>query len=293
MSFADNFNSGRRGGPPREFALDSFVETSPARGRHNDSGLSSVVTNGVRQISSNVTSIERLTGQLGSSKDGPHLREQLNTLIGSTRDLCKDTTESLKALESDRNSTDRIAQQKITKDLQFWVKKFQESYKAASDRERSTPLPSVTTTSSKRQTPGFPQGSYEYDDPTDDVEKQGLMDSHRSEQFRIQNQSQFNNNLILDREKDIKEIEKNVVEVNEIFRDLSALVADQGVMIDSIESNIEEASVSTSRGAEEIVKASKYQKSSRNKLCCLLLLIVIIVAVLMLFLWLFVLHPVF
>lgn len=37
--------------------------------------------------------------------------------------------------------------------------------------------------------------------------------------------------LIADREQGIKEIEKTVVEVNEIFRDLSHLVQEQGVMI--------------------------------------------------------------
>jgi syntaxin 7 len=37
--------------------------------------------------------------------------------------------------------------------------------------------------------------------------------------------------LIADREQGIKEIEKTVTEVNEIFRDLAHLVQEQGVMI--------------------------------------------------------------
>jgi len=70
--------------------------------------------------------------------------------------------------------------------------------------------------------------------------------------------------------------------VNEIFRDLSHLVQEQGVMIDNIESNIEESVVKTTDGVEELRKANEYQKSSRNKMCCLALIILIVAAIIVL-----------
>jgi len=79
--------------------------------------------------------------------------------------------------------------------------------------------------------------------------------------------------------KAFEKSKKTVVEVNEIFRDLSNLVHEQGAMIDNIESNIEESVVKTSEGVEDLRKANDYQKSSRNKMCCLALIILIIAAI--------------
>jgi len=304
MSFADNFGSSGRKGTSTSGGFDLEAFNGPSsRGKQNGDGLSSTITNELRQLSSNVSLIENLTRQIGTSKDGTQLRDQLNTIIGNTRDLCKTATDNVRKFDSNRTNTDRLTQQKLTKDLQFWVQRYQDAYKIASDKERSTPIPqpssspstSSSSSSSKkqRQIQTFPGSgdSYPYDDSNDDIEKQGLIDANRrEEQYRMQSQVSFNNNIILDRERDIREIEKNVIEVNEIFRDLSALVVEQGSMIDSIESNIESSVEHTSKGAEELVKASKYQKSSRNKLCCLLLIITVIVAALGLFVWLFVMR---
>jgi len=300
MSFADNFDRPQRGGASRGgggYEFDSFGNNSPPP----SSSLASSITNQIRQLSGNVGQIESMTRQIGSSKDGPQAREQLNGLIGSTRELLKDVTSNIRVLDSNRtqDKEKRIQQQKLTKDLQLWSQRFQDAYKIASDKERATPLTSVKSTqqsgnsfskqSSKRNQDSFPiNNNYEYDDQNDDMEKTSLIEANRRQQFQLGNEVEFQNNLILDRENDIKEIEKSVVEVNEIFRDISALVVDQGQMIDSIESNIEAAAETTTKGVEEQVKASGYQKSSRNKLCCLALIILVVVGALMLFIWLFV-----
>jgi len=236
--------------------------------------------------------------QIGTNKDGVALRDKLNSLISSTRELTRSAAENVK-LFGNRNGNDkdqRIVQQKLAKDLQFWLQKFQEAYKIASDKEQSTPIPQNNNSSSpsssssrnNRSAQTFPvNNNYEYDHD-DGLESKGLMDeSRRQEQFQRQNTIDFQNNLILDRDKDIRDIERQVVEVNEIFRDISTLVVEQGQMIDSIESNIESGVQNTTKGVEDIQKASKYQRSSRNKLCCLALIILIILGVAILFIWMF------
>jgi len=100
-----------------------------------------------------------------------------------------------------------------------------------------------------------------------------------SVQLQLANQSNFNAVLISERNRDIKKIESSVLEVNEIFRDLSHLVVEQGQMIDNIESNVEESVDYTNQGVVEVVKANEYQKSARTKMCFVLLFFVVIVAV--------------
>lgn len=51
------------------------------------------------------------------------------------------------------------------------------------------------------------------------------------------------------------------------------------VNTDNIESNIESTAVQTHEGVKELQKASKHQRSARNKLCILAIIIAIIAAV--------------
>lgn len=49
--------------------------------------------------------------------------------------------------------------------------------------------------------------------------------------MQLENEREFNDALIHDREMGIKQIETAVMEVNEIFTDLASLVHEQGFMI--------------------------------------------------------------
>lgn len=64
-----------------------------------------------------------------------------------------------------------------------------------------------------------------------------------------------------EREQQIRKIEGDIVEVNQIFKDLATMVHDQGEVIDSIEANVETASIDVQRGAQELQKAREYQVS--------------------------------
>jgi len=291
MSFADDKLSSvprnNRGITPfagrqqQSAELDSFGNSSSTQ------PMSSSIANEITLLASNITQIESMAKQIGSSKDNAGLRERMNSLLDATRTLSKEVTESVRNFDSkDRGPEKRILQQKLTKDLQHWIQKFQEVYKFATDKDRSTPVP----INRPKTNSSFPvNANYEYNNPQVDYEKESLMESSRREQFQLQNAVDYHDTIIREREMGIKEIQKSVVEVNEIFRDLGSLVAEQGHMIDSIESNIEMAVDTTTKGTEEITKASNYQRKSRTKLCCLALIIVIILAVVVaIVVWVFV-----
>jgi len=110
-----------------------------------------------------------------------------------------------------------------------------------------------------------------------------LVESRRQEVLLLDNEITFNEAVIEEREQGIQEIQHQIGEVNEIFKDLAILVHEQGAMIDDIGSNIEGAQAATSQGKSQLVKASKTQRSNSSLTCLLLvifgivLLIVIIV----------------
>jgi len=136
-----------------------------------------------------------------------------------------------------------------------------------------------------KQPDTFPQTQGNYDDYHKEHEKQSLLESSRKQQLlQIENEREFNDALIHDREMGIKQIESAVSEVNEIFTDLANLVHEQGFMIDNIESNIESTAVQTQDGVVQLQKASQHQKSARSKMCILAIILVVIAAVLTLIL---------
>ncbi|KAL7748108.1 hypothetical protein RI367_006464 [Sorochytrium milnesiophthora] len=88
--------------------------------------------------------------------------------------------------------------------------------------------------------------------------------------------------VIAQRDGEIQEIEHGIHLVSEIFRDLGTLVHEQGGMLDNIESNVSAVAVHTENADVELVRANKYQQSSRNIKCCLLIVFAIILAVVIL-----------
>ena len=66
------------------------------------------------------------------------------------------------------------------------------------------------------------------------------------------------------RHKEIIKLERDMVELNEIFVDLSLLIEDQGVRIDSIEANVVKTTDEVEMGQEKLVEARTNQKKARK-----------------------------
>jgi len=257
--------------------------------------LVSAIKENIKQMSSNVTSIQRCASLLGTNRDGSELRDKLSGTIESTKVLARDTAAQLKQLSSHSqvNNQTKIIHQKLTKDFSVWLQEFQETSKTSAQKERTLlppkqPPPQLQQqqlqgggyNSTSRIPDTFPQGNGNYEDYHSETEKQSLLESSRKQQLmQLENEREFNDALIQDRENGIKQIESAVTEVNEIFTDLANLVHEQGFMIDNIESNIESTAVQTKAAVGELQQASKHQRSARSKMCILAVILSVIAAI--------------
>lgn len=86
-----------------------------------------------------------------------------------------------------------------------------------------------------------------------------------------------NTALIEQREKEILHIVQSIADLNQIFQDLSALIVEQGTILDRIDYNVEQASIKVEDGLEQLQKGEKYQKSSRKMLIIILLAVIVII----------------
>ncbi|KAG7007843.1 snare complex subunit [Physcia stellaris] len=85
-----------------------------------------------------------------------------------------------------------------------------------------------------------------------------------------------NDVAIAQREREINDIAKGIIELADIFKDLQAMVIDQGTMLDRIDYNVEKMAVDVKGAEKELVVATGYQKKyTKRKIIFLLLLIVL------------------
>jgi len=79
---------------------------------------------------------------------------------------------------------------------------------------------------------------------------------------------------------DIVKLNNSIMELHQLFVDMSVLVAQQGELIDQIEDNCNMAAEYTSQGVKAIREAAVIQKKSRKKLCWIVILIAVVVIIL-------------
>ncbi|XWS57376.1 hypothetical protein CRYUN_Cryun09bG0169100 [Craigia yunnanensis] len=249
------------------------------RQEKGEDSASQTVVAGIFKIRTAILAFDRLVNSLGTPKDTFQLRDKLHKTRLHIGQLVKETSATLReASEADQDAEvsplKKIADAKLAKDFQSALKDFQKAQRLAAERETAyTPfvpkevLPSsyaaheVEINSSKSQ------------------EQQTLLVSKRQEVVLLDNEITFNEAIIEERDQGIKEIQQQITEVNEIFKDLADLVHEQGAMIDDIGLNIGNTRSATVQATSHLQKASKIQRANSSTRCLLVLIFGIILLI--------------
>ena len=91
-----------------------------------------------------------------------------------------------------------------------------------------------------------------------------------------QKRRQNNDTVIAQREQEINDIAKGIIELADIFRELQGMVIDQGTMLDRIDYNVERTLTDVKGADKELVVATGYQRRSMKRKILLLLLLLVI-----------------
>ncbi|KAF5750593.1 Syntaxin protein [Tripterygium wilfordii] len=88
---------------------------------------------------------------------------------------------------------------------------------------------------------------------------------------------------IQERHDAVKDMEKNLKELHQVFLDMAVLVQAQGEQLDDIESNMARASSFVRGGTDRLQTARKYQKNTRKWTCYAIILLLVIILFVVLF----------
>jgi len=110
-------------------------------------------------------------------------------------------------------------------------------------------------------------------------ESNPLLQGDYQQYFKVADETAFQDGIIHEREREIAGIQRQVVEVNEIFRDIGRMIAEQAPAVENIQSHISEVVGNVKIADEEVIEADSLHRSSRKKLCFIVLGIVIVAAI--------------
>lgn len=120
-----------------------------------------------------------------------------------------------------------------------------------------------------------PMQSTYMDDPS-------LFESNEDRSFsqstlrQTQKRRTGNDTVIAQREREIEDIARGIIDLANIFQELQTMIVDQGTMLDRIDYNIERMAVDVKGADKELKVATGYQKkTTRRKIILLLILIVV------------------
>lgn len=176
----------------------------------------------------------------------------------------------MRVVANTQQPSQKFTQSKLQREFRASLQEFQQLQKTALEKEKSSAQAA--------------RAALDAQSPSEERSGGDFGQQQEQEQLRLANQEEvdFQENLIVERESEIRNIEQSVGELNELFRDVAHMVHEQGAQLDIIEENVE-VTHDASRGAHVNLKqASNYQKSARSKACILLLILAIVLVIIIL-----------
>ncbi|XP_065363214.1 syntaxin-16 [Calliphora vicina] len=123
-----------------------------------------------------------------------------------------------------------------------------------------------------------PSGANKYNFYDDDESKQNELDENfqrpmgnRLTQQQLLLFEEENTRLALNRDEEVSKVVKTIYDLNDIFKDLSQMVQEQGTILDRIDYSIEQTQTRVSEGLRQLQRAEMYQRKNR-KMCAILVL---------------------
>lgn len=217
-----------------------------------------IVTN-IYTINSSWKTLENALKSLGTPRDNKGLRDKIHVTQLSTNQIILVTPKELNRL--------KMILKKGEKQKEFQVSKLTENFTEAMAKYHSM----QKLVANKMKANLLIENSSDQFSEDNNAQQQ---------QIQISKELAFEQDLLVDRESRVKQIESDILDVNQIMRELSALVHEQHEYVDTIENSIDRATGHVEDGAQELLKASRYQTRYRRKLCILVIIAIVVVSVL-------------
>ncbi|XP_066250505.1 syntaxin-7 [Euwallacea similis] len=242
--------------------MDTYQNGSQNRGEQDFQKVCQTIGSSIQKISQNVSAMQRMVRQIGSHQDSPELRKKLHSVQHYTQQLAKDTNGYIKDLNNIPSSTNpseqrqrKMLRERLHDEFTTTLNMFQQVQRSTADKEKDQ------IKKTKQQVygdqpylPGFNKK---------DQQLIELQDGAGRQQAQVQEEADLRQ--LQEQELAVRQLESDISDVNQIFKELGQLVHEQGVEIDSIEASVESTADYVRQGAQQLREASTYKDRIRKK----------------------------
>lgn len=173
--------------------------------------------------------------------------------------MIKDTDTSLKDIVNCKDRHLKIQRDRLVDEFTAALTAFQAVQRKTVELEKNAMRQAKAANASIPKPPGSNKStSNSYPESSGPFENNFIDNKIQSQ---MQMQEEVDLQALEEQERTIRELEDNIVGVNEIYKKLGALVYEQGNTIDSIEASVENSSVFVQEGADQLRRASHYSVS--------------------------------
>ncbi|KAF3766631.1 putative syntaxin [Cryphonectria parasitica EP155] len=256
-----------------------------SQSRHNNPGytddpefdrLSQDLMNKLFTLTGNISRLRTEIGHLGTRRDTARVRERVHDLIEESSETFKDVGEGVKKIQTweEVTPTQKYKQQKLFREFKASLAEFQSLQRQALEKQRASV--SAARAAAADEEEGTSLGSV--------PQSQQQLQAQLQEELRLapQDEVDFQDALIAEREEEIRSIEQGVGDLNVLFQQVAQIVTEQGDQLTGIADNVENTREDTRAADRELRQAARYQRNARSKACCLLLVLAVILTIVLL-----------
>nr|XP_022316969.1 syntaxin-7-like isoform X2 [Crassostrea virginica] len=235
--------------------------------------LTNAISSNIQQITQNVSQIQNNVSKIGTPQDSDEIRDRVHQLTHHTNQVAKESNKLMKDLAhltvpGSEQSKWRMQRDRLTDEFSTALKNFQTIQRTAAEKERAS------VARARAQSGNYTKSPFDDDTGREDM---NMTPGFSQTRQILQMEEDVDLDMLHEREAAIKQLESDIVDVNQIFKDLGMLVHEQGEMLDSIEANVETTAGHVEAGREQLSKAVTYQKKSRRKTLYIVVVMVIVV----------------
>lgn len=269
----------------------SSLESQPRPSAYADDPefdrLSQDMMNKLFTLSGNTSRLRTEIGHLGTRRDTARVRERVRDLIDESSETLKAVGEGVKKVQTwgedhggdELTPAQKYKQQKLFREFRSSLEEFQGLQRQALEKQRAS-VSAARAAAHEEESGGAGGGDTVPMSPTGQQQQQQLM--QQDLRLAPQDEVDFQEALIAERETEIQNIEQGVGDLNVLFQQVAQIVTEQGEQLGGIAENVERTHEDTRGADRELRQAARYQKNARGKACCFLLVLSVILTIIIL-----------
>ncbi|XP_029487079.1 syntaxin-7-like isoform X2 [Oncorhynchus nerka] len=190
--------------------------------------LTQTIISNIQKIAQQTSEIQSIVDKLGTPQDTTELRQQLQQKQQNVNHLAKETDQSVKQFGSLPVTTEqrqrKIQKDRFINDFSNALANFQKTQRQAAQKEKAFV---ARVRAESRVSGGYPDDSFGGNGNVFESGGQAQVQSQSQEVAITEEDLQ----LIQERETSIRQLESDITDINEIFKDLGMMVHEQGDVI--------------------------------------------------------------